>query len=196
MNTILGKQNLTPFKRKSMLIDLAWGKMASDSVIVNKAHNELKSMLESGVIKVSPEWNGWINLDLNNRTHDDKRKFLNENGHSMNVRDRIMAEMDIAVEQLLNVDIVRDSDKMAKTDKFGMFKFKSSGKKDSAYSLLYASAMFSVLRELKRKGMSMIVEEFSGSSQNNFSPAAGIISELGDEREARSMRGVKKEGIE
>lgn len=128
---------LIPFKRGHFLIDKMEGKMASDSVLVNKMHVGLQVAIQNKLIHLSGGWVGWNDLGLDEWDVDAKREHLN-NATNLSEPDKIAAEMDLSVCQLMNVDVERDEDKQPVVDKYGMYKFESKQKKDSAYSLCYA----------------------------------------------------------
>ena len=141
----IGNNNLIPFKRGCWHLEQMWGKAPSDSVYVNRMHRIMKGLIESEIkqIRLASKWDGW---ELKGAVTDvtAKREFLNR-ASSLTEQERVLAEMDLAVSQLILVDVMRDKEsKEPIIDSFGMYKFGSKRKKDSAYSLAYAA----VAREL------------------------------------------------
>lgn len=143
---------LIPFKRGNRNIDIAFELQGarSDSVLVNKLHNKVNGLISELDIFLAPQWNKWPIMygvaEVNNM-----RKWLNINGHTMKELDYIAAEADLAVCQLVSVDIDRDRSGMPKIDTYGMYKFKSRYKKDSAYSLIYSMGSYFVLKAIEKK---------------------------------------------
>jgi hypothetical protein len=134
---VIGTPILIPFKRGFVFTDQIWGKMPSDSILVNRLHREASGAISTGNMMLAPEWAGWDEVgsawDV-----DAKREWLNTLP-ALSPEQRQLAEMDLAVSQLIMIDIERDKDSgKPKIDKYGMFKFGSKSKKDSAYSLIYA----------------------------------------------------------
>jgi hypothetical protein len=148
---LIGDNILVPFKRGDFFINALWGKMASDSVIVNRMHRAMRDAISTGNIILPGRWNGWEEAG---GTWDvgAKREYLNR-AKGMAEADVIRAEMDITVEQLIQVDIARHKDKSPSIDTYGMYKFKSKNKKDSAYGLLYSFVAYSILKALSGKDM-------------------------------------------
>ena len=147
----IGNPILVSFSRGDTYLRQMWGGMTSDSVLVNRMHKEMKSAIENNGIFLAGEWEGWQG---NASTWDAgaKREWLNKNVH-VDSEDRIKAEMDLAVSQLIMVDVARGTDGAPLTDSHGMYKFKSKEKKDSAYGLIYANTAAVIYRWLNESGM-------------------------------------------
>lgn len=137
----LGDMILIPFRRSTHQINLLWGKMGSDSVLVNRMHQNMRAGLGSNRIAFPLPWGGWDHLGAGKWDVDMKRLFLNKSS-ALEERDKIRAEIDLAVSQLVLVDVKRDEAGEPKVDKHGMYEFKSAFKKDSAYSLIYAYVLY------------------------------------------------------
>lgn len=137
---MIGSQILVAFSRGDYFISKLWGGLQSDSVLINVAHNEFKGAIEHRNVILAKQWDKW---DGNEAAWDvdAKRTWLNSNSN-LNPDDRVRAEMDLSIGQLALVDYERDKDRMPKIDSFGMHKFSSKEKKDSAYSLFYAYVAF------------------------------------------------------
>ncbi len=133
-----GERILVPITRGDAISRL-WGSMRSDSVLVNRMHREFSSNIESRQLALSPFWDGWGG-NGSQWDCDSKRAWLNSNP-TLEPKQRAAAEMDLAVSQLMLVDIGRDENGQPDIDSFGMYKFGSKSKKDSAYSLIYANTM-------------------------------------------------------
>lgn len=148
----VGNRILIPIRRSEHYINMLWGKMNSDSVLVNRIHNEMRKNLERGEIFLAPTWDGWPG-DGSQWDIDSKREWLNNNT-SLPEIDRYKAEMDLAVHQLIQIDVKRDSNKKPVMDSYGMYQFKSKGKKDSAYSLIYANLGCAIWKRITDSGLS------------------------------------------
>lgn len=148
---------LVPFKRGDDLMNKAFEMKdaRSDSILVNKMHDKATTLIsEPGAVFLAPQWDGWPILHGYTEANN-MRKWLNVNGPTMGKRDRAKAESDLAVTQLVSVDIERRKNGMPVVDSYGMYKFGSRYKKDAAYSLLYAfCAYFIDEHENKRKSKS------------------------------------------
>jgi len=131
-----GESILVPFSRGDFYIKQMWGKLPSDSVLVNRAHRDFKTAIEQRRVILSGKWDGWEGSESvwdcdAKRDHLNKRQFDDNN-------QRYMAEMDLAISQLMIVDVLRDKNGIPLLDSYNQYKFKSKDKKDSAYGLLYA----------------------------------------------------------
>lgn len=150
--TPMARRILVPFKRGQRLIDKAFDlrNARSDSVLINKLHERVNALITENEIFLSPEWGNWPILygisEVNNM-----RKWLNINAHTMKPLIAAKAESDLAVCQLISVDIERGKDGMPKIDSHGMYKFTSRYKKDSAYSLIYSCASYFIHSVLKKE---------------------------------------------
>lgn len=163
----IGNRILIPVRRSEHYISMLWGKMSSDSVLANRLHNEMKKNLESHNIILSPPWDGWPGDD-SQWDIDSKREWLNRNT-ALPELDRYRAEMDLAVHQLIQVDVKRDSNKKPMLDTHGMYQFKSKGKKDSAYSLIYANLGCSIWKKITDSGIDI------NSEGSNLTITSGYI---------------------
>ena len=150
---VMGDVILIPFRRAHPYVKQMWGTMQSDSVIVNHMHRSMKAAIETRNIILAGEWNGW-EQEGTAWDVDAKREWLNRNV-GMSDSARLLAEMDLAVSQIVLVDVARDGNGEAKLDTFGMYRFKSKHKKDSAYSLIYAYVGYLLWAFLNGVGMSM-----------------------------------------
>lgn len=128
---------IVPFKRSQFYIDKMEGKMVSDSVLVNKMHAAMQVAIAKREVILAGKWKTWLDLGVEDWDIDSKREHLN-NAAGIAEHEKITAEMDLAVSQMMMVDIDRDDEKNPIVDSHGMYKFGSKEKKDSAYSLCYA----------------------------------------------------------
>lgn len=145
----MGEMILIPFRRSSWHIDRMWGKMRSDSILVNRLHQNMRDMLENNQIVFPYEWGGWKDLGVlgQRREVEAMREILNQ-AHGLPELERIHAEIDLAIRQLISVDVKRDPNGEPVLDKFQMYEFKSKEKKDSAYSLIYCSLLNSIYNQI------------------------------------------------
>jgi hypothetical protein len=147
----IGHNILIPFKRGSMFIDLAFGKFASESVLINLIHKRVSGALSAGRLFLGPKWDGWDGIG-SSWDADAKRTYLDTHS-GLPELERLRAEIDLCSTQLTAVDVARDrSTNQPILDKYGMYKFMSKAKKDSAYSLIYAYFMYLVYLHLKKIG--------------------------------------------
>jgi hypothetical protein len=152
--TPMAQRILIPFKRGSDLLikGLDISSCQSESILINKAHDVFKRSIENKDILLMNEWNGWPTL--RGPAHVKKmRNWLNKNDHLMSEKDRIKANADLAVNQIVLIDIERDKNGIPLIDRYGMYKFISTGKnkKDAAYSIMYANVgLTCYLRNIKR----------------------------------------------
>lgn len=150
---MVGMFTLSAFKRSSYFIDRMWGKMSSDSVLLNRAHSLFAAAIADKKVILGREWNGWEDVGKD-WDADAKRDFLNRNTN-LSIGERIKAEMDLAVSQLCLVDVERDENSMPISDSYGMYKFLSKEKKDSAYSLFYGYIACMIYANVLNFGMSV-----------------------------------------
>lgn len=147
---VIGDSILIPFKRSFYFVDQLWGKMASDSVLINRVHKAVVEALQNNKFLLAGEWDKWDHVgsawDV-----DAKRDWLNKN-KSLSEVDRLRAEMDLAVCQLVQVDVARNKAKEPIIDSYGMYKFESKNKKDSAYSLIYAYFAYMIWKNIQTFG--------------------------------------------
>lgn len=155
---VLGLPIVYPFSRAETVFKQMWGKMQSDSILINRAHKEFRAAIESGRVTLFGEWAGW-ECEGSGWNVTSKRNWLNQNYSALSEEDLIRAEMDLAVSQLIQVDVERDENKMPKLDSYGQYKFESKVKKDSAYSLLYAYVGCLLYQELNRQGITFNLED-------------------------------------
>lgn len=137
---VSGVRVLVPFKRSDKYIEAVFKASESDSILVNKMHTRLSGAVANNRIVLAKEWDGWQNEGGKNNLRK-KRDWLNKSSGSMNTPELVKAEMDMAVSQLVNVDIVRNKKGEPLLDRWNMYRFVASGagnKKDSAYSLAYS----------------------------------------------------------
>lgn len=162
----IGDRILIPFRRTTPWISLFWGKMASDSVLVNRLHNLMKSAIEKSSIHFGSRWNKWDH-DGKDWDSDAMRAWLNNNV-GLKMEERVKAEMDLAVTQLISVDVARDKGTNNPIlDSFGMMKFESIHKKDSAYSLVYSNLAYELWRYAHKNGL--MSGSFGGQSSASLS---------------------------
>jgi len=127
---------LIPFKRGFQSIDKTFDKVASDSIIINKLHKYVSGQIANKKIALQEKWNGWpVHYGVSNLGQ--MRKFLNASSTILEKTELACAEMDLAALQLVSVDVARKNG-AAVIDSYGMYKFTSRYKKDSAYGLIYA----------------------------------------------------------
>jgi hypothetical protein len=149
----LGDAILIPFQRGQFHINLIWRKMTSDSVLLNRMHGSMKKGIESDKFILPDRWTGWNKYESDTPDADTMRAILNKAGKSITEADRVHAELDLAVTQLIWVDVKRDANKQPVTDSHGMFKFKSKHKKDSAYALIYGYIAVGIYNYMMNTGM-------------------------------------------
>lgn len=135
MSGTIGDFILVPFRRATHQLVSLWGRMQSDSVMVNRMHEAMKGAIENKEVALPGPWSGWETVG-SQWDVDAKRDWLNRTAQ-IEAPDRAKAELDLAVLQLIMVDVRRDSNGVPILDSFGMYKFVSRSKKDSAYSLIY-----------------------------------------------------------
>lgn len=148
----LGDMILIPFRRGCFQIEMTWGKMLSDSVLLNRAHQGLVNAIQSKDIVFAASWNKWDHTG-SQWDIDAKRLWLNKIASSggLSSVEIQLAEMDLAVSQLGQIDVERGPDRVPKVDSFSMWKFKSKSKKDAAYSILYAHVGYTMWNIMKEK---------------------------------------------
>lgn len=139
-----GAKILVPFARGNSKVEKLFKKQKSDSIIYNKLHNQMYSFLEDKLFAFPEVLEMWENV-LTRADPRNMRKYLNDN-KNFRGKERIQAEMDLAVTQIHYIDIERDKNKIPILDSFGMYKFTSRQKKDAAYSILYGFFAYLVLK--------------------------------------------------
>jgi hypothetical protein len=127
---------LLPFKRGHRFIDEAYGSFPSDSFLINKVHTDFSSDITNANVALAEEWTGWP-VSHGVKHLKQMRDWLNRSP-SMSQENANLANRDLAVCQLVAVDVVRRKDGTPALDTHRMYKFTSTGKKDVAYGLLYA----------------------------------------------------------
>lgn len=168
---VIGQPILVPFKRGFLFADQMWGKVPSDSIIINRLHREVSSAISSGNFILSPKWDGWDEVGKS-WDADAKREWLNTHP-GITEENRQRAEMDLAICQLVMVDIERDRQSGKPIlDKWSMFKFGSKAKKDSAYSLIYAYYTYLVWKYITEAGLSM----GDGGEDSESAVSTGAVS--------------------
>jgi len=135
----VGDVILVPIRRSTFQIAQLWGKMASDSVLVNRIHKNMRNVMETHQLVVPPEWPGWEKIGMTSRRLEiDQMRVMLEQAAGTSELERAWAETDLAMRQLILVDVERNDNGEPILDSHGMYKFKSKQKKDAAYSLIYA----------------------------------------------------------
>lgn len=148
----IGDMVLVPFRRSSWHIERLWGKMRSDSILVNRVHQNMRDMLENNGIAFPHPWEGWKDLNcLGQRREVDAMRDVLNNATGITEIERTHAEVDLAIRQLVSVDVERDDNGEPLLDKFQMYKFQSKEKKDLAYSLIYTAMLVTVWRQLGKE---------------------------------------------
>jgi len=148
----IGTEILVPFSRGDVYIKQMWGKLASDSMLINNAHREFKGAIEQKRVLLSGKWSGWTGNEAS-WDADSKRDWLNKHQHTMEASERYRAEMDLAVTQLVLVDTLRDKNGFTVLDSFNQYKFKSKDKKDSAYGLVYCYTGIVIYKWMMESGI-------------------------------------------
>ena len=154
----------------SLIKEVITEPMSGSSWLPNKLHSLFLGGLDNGRIVFPPLWEGWDKLNLVGRItgHGGKRglgqeiemagydpelmrRLLND-AVGMGDEERTRAEMDLAVLQLLQIDVAKDPDtKMRKQDRYGLFQFTSKEAKDSAYAMIYGYFTVWIWREYVKK---------------------------------------------
>ena len=108
-----------------------------ESHLPNQMHRVFKEGVQKKLIQLPPVWPGWKDeMRLGTQDATEMRTWLNEHpGFTGEARSR--AEIDLAIQQLVQVERENDRDGKPKLDKYGNFSFTSRSKKDSAYAMLY-----------------------------------------------------------
>ncbi len=136
----VGNPILVLFKRGDPVIesDPPYGlgmKFPSDAGLINKAHEIMKTDLEKRLLMLPKPWQGWGRSGQSFASPDAMRKWLNR--QALSPMDKVRAEMDLTLLQLITVDRKTDKDGSPVLDKDQMYQFVSKRKKDSAYALVY-----------------------------------------------------------
>jgi len=131
-----GKNILYFFSRGTRLINEVIGKMSGDDVLVNNAHNIMKTFLENEKIIIPYSEN--INTLFNKMLDTDYKKRFGAND-LLDEMEHAYYNIELTMHQLQSIE--REKDRQTGEPKLtarGQFSFTSRGKKDSAYSFLYA----------------------------------------------------------
>ena len=135
----IGNSKLVLFSRGDFLIKQICGRLSSESMLTNKAHQLLRAAFQQGEITLPPPWPRWDEAGVSKFDVRGMRRWLMEKGDNLNETDRAWAECDVVIAQLLQVDRVKGPDGLPKIlGTGGMFQFNSKEKKDSAYSCVYS----------------------------------------------------------
>jgi hypothetical protein len=165
---VMGDPILIPFKRSSFHIKQMWGTMGSESVILNRLHQSVRHAIENQSVAFPSQWDKWgdheSRCDL-----DSMRRYLTKNV-AINDLERSRAELDLAIRQLILVDVVRDENNNPKVDSHGMYKFVSVFKKDAAYSLCYGYLAVMLFHYMENKGLSS-----RGGQRSSFAAYVGDV---------------------
>jgi len=148
---LMGLNLMVPFRRTAFVINQLWGKLLSDSVLINLAHGKFRAAIQNKQVPLPPQWTHWNELDVSQNVNQ-MREFLNK-ATGLNEVERNKAELDLAVRQLMSVDVLRDKLGNPIEDSYRMYKFKSKKKKDSAYSMLYGYTTVLAYQQILKSGM-------------------------------------------
>lgn len=143
---VFGQPILIPIQRGFPYVNQMWGGMGADSVLINRIHREMSAAIANGQIALAPTWEGWENVGKE-WDADTKRDWLAEHYTGLSELELQKAEMDLAVCQLIKVDVMKNRQTgMPLLDKYNMYSFGSKYKKDSAYGLIYTYFIFSIFK--------------------------------------------------
>ena len=145
----IGDPILCLFKRGDPYIDELGLSFPSDAGIVNKAHEIMKTDLEKLNLKAPKPWPGWGKLGASFDNPDAMRRWLNR--QQLSPMDKVRAEIDLTMMQLITVDRETDKEGHPTLDAKGFYSFKSKRKKDAAYSLVYCNFGAWMYRQFKAK---------------------------------------------
>lgn len=145
-----GEEILVFFSRADKIIKLTHSALPAESYLPNRMHNTFRGALDAEPqgVRFPPMWDGWGKSGIDCGDPDFMRRYLIENNFTG--RDRAMAEIDLALAQLITIERETGKDGKVKVDAYGMFQFKSQAKKDAAYAMLYGFYAIKVYLE-KRK---------------------------------------------
>ncbi len=118
----------------------------SSGGLINLAHEKTRTHIEKRLIMMAPQWEGWSKSGQSFANPDAMRKWLNR--QTLSTMDRVRAEMDLTVLQLMTVDRKTDKEGKPMQDSHGFYTFMSKRKKDSAYSFVYCDFAAHLYREL------------------------------------------------
>lgn len=113
---------------------------------INKAHELCKTDLEKKVLEFPKKWEGWSKSGFSFNSPDAMRKWLNK--QTLSPMDKVRAEIDLTLLQLITVDRKTDKEGNPMLDSHGYYTFVSKRKKDSAYALVYMNFAAWLLRQL------------------------------------------------
>jgi hypothetical protein len=108
-----------------------------ESMLVNQMHSVFKQAIQAKIPRLPPQWPGWedeMRYGINDASS--MRTWLNEHPGFVG-EDRSSAEIDLAIQQLIQVERENDTEGKPKLDKYNAYTFVSRSKKDSAYAMLY-----------------------------------------------------------
>lgn len=149
---IAGAEILIPFRRSAWHIkNMLWQNLSSDSMLLNQAHGKFRGAIENHNVILPPKWTAWNELDVTQNI-DEMRTYLAKMT-GLSPLERVKAELDLAVRQLVHVDVLRDKNGIPIQDSYGMYKFKSKRKKDAAYSMMYGYLTVLIWKELLRRNI-------------------------------------------
>lgn len=164
LSGVIGEIILVPIRRSTFQIQRLLGKVKSDSVLVNYIHRNMRQLLEThNQFFVPPPWTGWENLEVNSSKYElDRMRLRLMEATGLSDLERAKAEIDLAIRQLVSVDVARDGNNDPIVDTHGMYKFQSKSKKDSAYSTVYAALGKAIWDQMGLDGTSADDEESVG----------------------------------
>ena len=160
---VLGERILVSFARGSEFVKKLYGGMQSESVLVNRMHSLFVDSIRCGNVELAHSYD-WTSTKLRGNDLNSIRDYLNK-ATGISESTRAQMEMDLAVRQLILVDVIRDAAGSPIMDSYGMFKFKSKQKKDSAYSLAYLHFLWILYMRVLNKQATQESVGFSASVQ-------------------------------
>lgn len=134
----VGQPILCFFKRGEPKFERIGMTFPGESHLINKAHEQMRACFQHQSMEVPEEWEGWAQAGRIFSNPDQKRAWLNEQ-NGLSEQDRVRAEIDLAMDQMLQIDRENDKDGKPLLDKYNNFVFSSKRKKDSAYGVVYAN---------------------------------------------------------
>jgi hypothetical protein len=109
----------------------------SDSVLILQMHTVFQEAIKKKFIQLPPIWPGWkeeMRYGCNDATQ--MRTWLNEHP-GFTGPERSRAEIDLAIQQLIQIERENDKDGKPIIDKYNAYSYISRSKKDLAYAMLY-----------------------------------------------------------
>lgn|GEM_PF-5511533 len=176
---VVGKNILYWFSRSTLAIREIVGTMSGDDVLVNNAHNVLKSYLENKRL-LAP-----LNPDLSvyfNRMLDKDFQTTNRDLAKLTPLEQVHYNIELTMRQLQGVKqkLDRQTGKPVVTAR-GQFSFTSTRKKDSAYSFLYGVFGLYLYEEMCKRDQ--VLDSGIGLAvTKELSPEPGDPSEFDYER--------------